>query len=172
LDSPIFAEIVPEKSRTAIYALDQSFESILQSFAPPVVGLLAQNVFGYRPVPKGSSDSVEIETDRENAASLAKAICIVFVIPLTLCVCIYSFLYCTYPRDRDRARMVALEESEMQQLEVEDCTREKEEYCEIHVLEPNELNGKEISKIDDDLDYPREENIELDDNDEKVLLSR
>lgn len=171
-NNPIFAEIVPEKSRTAIYALDQSFESILQSFAPPVVGLLAQNVFGYRPVPKGSSDSVEIETDRENAASLAKAICIVFVIPLTLCVGIYSFLYCTYPRDRDRARMVALEESEMKQLEVEDCTREKEEYCEIHVLESKELKGKESSKVDDDLDYPREENIEFDDNDEKVLLSR
>jgi len=64
--------------------------------------------------------------------------------------------------------MVALEESEMQQLEVEDCTREKEECCEIHVLEPNE----ESSNIVDDLDYPRVENIELDDNDEKVLLSR
>lgn len=59
----------------------------------------------------------------------------------------------------------------MQQLEVEDCTREREDYCEIHVLESNELNGKESSKIDD-IDYPREENIELDDNDEKVLLSR
>ncbi|WJX47575.1 hypothetical protein P8452_34245 [Trifolium repens] len=168
-NNPIFAEIVPEKSRTAIYALDQSFESILQSFAPPFVGLLAQHVYGYRPVPKGSSDSIEIETDRENAASLAKALCIVFVIPLTLCVCIYSFLYCTYPRDRDRARMIALEESEMQQLEVEDCTRE--EYCEIDVLESNELNAKESSKIDD-IDYPMEENIDLDDNDEKVLLSR
>lgn len=143
----------------------------MQSFAPPFVGLLAQHVFGYRPVPKGSSDSVEIETDRKNAASLAKALCIVFVIPLTLCVCIYSFLYCSYPRDRDRARMIALEDSEMQQLEVEDCTREREDYCEIHVLESNELNGKESSKIDD-IDYPREENIDLDDNDEKVLLSR
>ncbi|KAI3903054.1 hypothetical protein MKW92_012111 [Papaver armeniacum] len=37
---PIFAEIVPEKSRTSIYALDRSFENILASFAPPIVGLL------------------------------------------------------------------------------------------------------------------------------------
>jgi hypothetical protein len=65
--------------------------------------------------------------------------------------------------------MIALEESEMQQLEVEDCTRE--EYCEIDVLESNELNGKESSKIND-IDYPMEENMDLDDNDEKVLLSR
>ncbi|KAM7266546.1 hypothetical protein ACFE04_004443 [Oxalis oulophora] len=33
----IFAEIVPEKSRTSVYALDRSFESVLSSFAPPVV---------------------------------------------------------------------------------------------------------------------------------------
>ncbi|KAJ1379905.1 MFS transporter superfamily [Sesbania bispinosa] len=112
MDSPIFAEIVPEKSRTAIYALDRSFESILASFAPPIVGVLAQHVYGYKPIPKGSSDSVEIETDRENAASLAKALYTAIGIPMTICCLIYSFLYCTYPRDRERARMVALVESE------------------------------------------------------------
>lgn len=31
-NSPIFAEIVPVKSRTSIYALENSFESILSSF--------------------------------------------------------------------------------------------------------------------------------------------
>lgn len=169
MDSPIFAEIVPEKSRTAIYALDRSFESILKSFAPPIVGVLAQHVYGYRPVPKGSSDSVEIETDRENAASLAKALYTAIAIPMVVCVSIYSFLYCTYPRDKERARMVALADSEMQQLEVEeDCTRQ--EYCEIHALETSGLNGQESSQIE--IDYPREESIHVDGDDEKVLLSR
>ena len=169
MDSPIFAEIVPEKSRTAIYALDRSFESILASFAPPIVGILAQHVYGYKPIPKGSSDSVEIETDRENAASLAKALYTAIGIPMIICCSIYSFLYCTYPRDRERARMVALVESELQQLEVKDGT--KEGYCEVHVLESNVgLNGKEGGKID--MDYPREESIDLEDNDEKVLLPR
>ncbi|KAF0913184.1 hypothetical protein E2562_020350 [Oryza meyeriana var. granulata] len=42
---PICAEIVPEKSRTSIYALDMCFESILSSFAPPIVGILAQRVY-------------------------------------------------------------------------------------------------------------------------------
>ena len=67
--SPIFAEIVPERARTSIYALDRSFESILGSFAPPIVGILAQHVYGYKPFPKGSTNSEEIETDRENAAA-------------------------------------------------------------------------------------------------------
>ncbi|XP_061345081.1 uncharacterized protein LOC133290931 isoform X2 [Gastrolobium bilobum] len=79
-NNPIFAEIVPEKSRTAIYALDRSFE--------------------------------------------------------------------------ERARMVALVESEMQQLDVEGYG----------------MKGEESSKID--IHYTREESIDLDDNDEKVLLSQ
>lgn len=116
-NNPIFAEIVPEKSRTSIYALDRSFESILASFAPPVVGILAQHVYGYKPIPQGSSGSVEVETDRENAASLAKALYIAIGIPMTICCFIYSFLYCTYPRDRERARMHELIESEMLHLE-------------------------------------------------------
>ncbi|KEH20844.1 putative major facilitator superfamily [Medicago truncatula] len=127
-NDPIFAEIVPEKSRAAIYALDRSFESTLASFAPPIVGVLAQHVYGYKPIPKGSSNSVKIiETDRENAASLAKALYSTIAIPIAVCVFIYSFLYFTYPRDKERARMVALVESEMEQLKVEG-----EEYYETH----------------------------------------
>ncbi|CAK8578808.1 unnamed protein product [Lathyrus sativus] len=135
-NDPIFAEIVPEKSRTAIYALDRSFECILASFAPPIVGVLAQHVYGYKPVPKGSSDSVEIETDRENAASLGKALYSTIAIPIAICVIIYSFLYFTYPMDRERARMVALVESEMDQLKMEHETGE--DYSETHVLEDND----------------------------------
>ncbi|KAM1267963.1 hypothetical protein ACFX2I_000320 [Malus domestica] len=167
-NNPIFAEIVPERSRTSIYALDQSFESILSSFAPPIVGLLAQHVYGFKPVPKGSSDSVEVETDRENAASLAKALYTAMGIPMTLCVFIYSFLYCTYPRDRDRARMQALAESEMQQLET-NCSPSRGEYSEVHVSESKMPNGNEKSEID--FEYGLEEVIDLDDNDEKSLLS-
>ena len=170
VDSPIIAEIVPEKSRTTIYAVDKSLESILASFAPLIVGALAEHVYGYKkPIPNGSSNLGEIETDRENAASLAKALYTAIGIPMIICCSIYSFLYCTYPRDRERARMVALVESELQQLEVKDGT--KEGYCEVHVLESNVgLNGKEGGKID--MDYPREESIDLEDNDEKVLLPR
>lgn len=101
--SPIFAEIVPEKSRTSIYALDRSFESILASFAPPAVGYLSQHVYGFKPAAAAGGGG-GVERDRENAASLAKALYAAIAIPMTACSAIYSFLYCTYPRDRDRAR--------------------------------------------------------------------
>ncbi|XP_030924008.1 uncharacterized protein LOC115950875 isoform X1 [Quercus lobata] len=167
-NNPIFAEIVPEKSRTSIYALDRSFESILSSFAPPVVGILAQHVYSYKPVPKGSSDAVEIETDRENAASLAKALYTAIGLPMAICCSIYSFLYCTYPRDRERARMQELIESEMQQLE-DDNSPSREEFAEVHVSETKESNDKERSEVS--IKFGEEENLDLDDNDEKSLLS-
>ncbi|RCV11482.1 hypothetical protein SETIT_2G189300v2 [Setaria italica] len=109
---PIMAEIVPEKSRTNIYALDGTFESVLSSFAPAIVGLLAQRVFGYKPDDKGRS----VQRDRENAESLAKALYTSIAIPFTVCTSIYSFLYCSYPRDRDRARRQSLAVSELQQM--------------------------------------------------------
>lgn len=128
--SPIFAEIVPEKSRTSIYALDRSFESVLASFAPPIVGILAQRVYGYRPDNKGQS----VQLDRENAASLAKALYTSIAIPFTICTSIYSFLYCSYPRDRERARMQSLIESELQQMEQEGSCLEEGD-CRFQVVD-------------------------------------
>lgn len=90
--------------------MDRSFESVLSSFAPPVVGILAQHVYGYKPLPKGHV--MGIERDRENAESLGKALYTAIGIPMAICTLVYSFLYCTYPRDRDRARMDALVVSE------------------------------------------------------------
>lgn len=142
-NGPIFAEIVPERARTSIYALDRSFESILASFAPPIVGMLAQNIYGYKPIPEGSTSSVKIDTDRANAASLAKALYTSIGIPMVICCTIYSFLYCTYPRDRDRAKMQALIESEMQQLNEEEDEIEvkcfgAEEHDEAYLLKQHQ----------------------------------
>ncbi|XAR73370.1 hypothetical protein NMG60_11007319 [Bertholletia excelsa] len=164
-NNPIFAEIVPERMRTSIYALDRSFESILASFAPPIVGILAQHVFGYKPIPKGSSDSEEIKTDRENAIPLARALYTAIGIPFVICCTFYSFLYCSYPRDRERARMHALIESEMQRIET---TPSAEEYSQIHIVGLNEHQEKERSVSE--VEYG-EESLDFDENDEKKLLS-
>ncbi|KDP32909.1 hypothetical protein JCGZ_13690 [Jatropha curcas] len=102
-DTPIFAEIVPEESRTSIYALESSFEFVLASFSPPLAGILAQHIYGYK-IPKASLDAVKVETDKENAASLAKALQTATSIPMAVCSFTYSFLYCTYPGDQDRAK--------------------------------------------------------------------
>ncbi|KAL3621745.1 hypothetical protein CASFOL_034405 [Castilleja foliolosa] len=160
-NNPIFAEIVPERSRTSIYALDRSFESVLSSFAPPVVGLLAQHVYGFKPPPKGSVGLKAIDTNKENAASLGKALYTAIGIPMTICCAFYSFLYCTYPKDRDRARMDALIVSEMQQIEIDGSNL---------IQESNLSHGKERSVID--VDYEGDGRLEFDENDEQRLLSR
>lgn len=167
-NNPIFAEIVPQKSRASVYALDRSFESVLSSFAPPTVGILAQHVYGYK-TPKKSLDSVKVITDRENAASLAKALYTAIGIPMALCCFIYSFLYCTYPRDRDRARMTALIELEMQQLEADDSPL-REEHTRLNVSETNGLDGEERTEID--MKTGNNESIDFDDDDDKALLYR
>lgn len=155
-NNPIFAEIVPEKARTSIYALDRSFESVLSSFAPPVVGLLAQDVYGYKPVSEGTE---HIMTDRGNATSLAKALYTAIGIPMALCCLIYSFLYRTYPRDRERAQMQALIDSEVQLMEMDDALvtgeylRFKSEAEELHLDDQTilEMNyGEEGFDIDYD----------------------
>lgn len=106
-NSPILAEIVPPRSRTTVYALDRTFEAVLASFAPAVVGLLAEHLYGYklaRPAASGGDRVAAVETDRHNAISLARALYTAIAIPMALCCLIYSFLYCTYPKDRDLAR--------------------------------------------------------------------
>ncbi|KAL1349470.1 hypothetical protein HN51_025967 [Arachis hypogaea] len=155
-NNPIFAEIVPERSRTSVYALDRSLESILSSFAPPVVGILSQHVYGYKPLPKGSSESQEILTDRENAASLAKSLYMAIGIPMALCCLIYSFLYRTYPRDKERARMEVLIESEMQQIDSDGAA----------MIEPEELF---IGDYDGDGDG---DGVDRDEDEENILLYR
>ncbi|CAH9139375.1 unnamed protein product [Cuscuta epithymum] len=154
-NNPILAEIVHERARTSIYALDRSFESILASFAPPVVGILAQHVYGFKPVQNGSTGSQGIKTDRENGASLAKALYTAIGLPMAICCFVYSFLYCTYPRDRERARMDALIQSEMESI---DPTTE----------ERDELRTKEQTVIS--LDYEGDESFGFDESDGERLL--
>ncbi|CAK9186435.1 unnamed protein product [Ilex paraguariensis] len=160
-NNPIFAEIVPEKSRTSIYALDRSFESVLSSFAPPVVGVLAQNIYGFKPVPEGTGG---IGTDRQNATSLAKALYTAIGIPMALCCFIYSFLYCTYPRDRERARMEALRESEMQLTEL-DLSPTRGQYSLVHFTATEE--DRPIVEMNNG-----ENGLEFVDSDGKPVLHR
>ncbi|KAL9274854.1 spinster-like protein [Drosera capensis] len=147
-NNPIFAEIVQKRDRTSIYAMDRMFESVLKSFAPPIVGILAQNVYGYKPAQKqGSTNSTaETEINKDNAKSLAKALYAAIGIPMTLCCLIFTFLYSTYPRDREAARLQArkeeateevhpiLDNSEYQCVELEGIGRSPEFVGDINHL--------------------------------------
>lgn len=159
MDRPIFAEIVPEKSRTSIYALDRSFESLIASFATPVVGLLAQHVFGYEPV---TDSATEIATDRENAKALAKALYAATGIPMTICCFIYCFLYGTYPRDRELARVDALGD-DCDVASSSTSSRHDDMYFQL----PEE--GNESREVD--LESAGEERVGFDDGGEGSLLS-
>ncbi|MCO5588555.1 hypothetical protein L7F22_042512 [Adiantum nelumboides] len=99
-NNPIFAEIVPQNSRATVYALDRSFEAVLASFAPPVVGLLAQHVYGYVPFPVGVDQH---QADQQNAYALAEALYTAIGAPMAVCCAVYTLLYWTYPQDRDNA---------------------------------------------------------------------
>ncbi|XP_037441133.1 uncharacterized protein LOC119309202 [Triticum dicoccoides] len=138
-NSPIFAEIVPVKSRTSIYALDRSFESILASFAPPAVGFLSQHLYGFR-LADGGAGKATAERDRENAASLAKALYTAIAIPMTVCALIYSLLYRTYPRDRERARMQSLIGSELQHMELLEEGGDGDERFELFETEADDTD--------------------------------
>ncbi|CAN6217462.1 unnamed protein product [Urochloa humidicola] len=114
-NSPILAEIVPPRAMTTVFALDRTFEAVLASFAPPVVGMLAERLYGYKlerssSAGGGGGGGVDVEMERHNAASLARAIYTSVAVPMALCCSIYSFLYCTYPRDREAARAEAARE--------------------------------------------------------------
>ncbi|CAL5081183.1 unnamed protein product [Urochloa decumbens] len=114
-NSPILAEIVPPRAMTTVFALDRTFEAVLASFAPPVVGMLAERLYGYKLAPRsaaGDGGGVDVEMERHNAASLSRAIYTSVAVPMALCCSIYSFLYCTYPRDREVARAEAARDKE------------------------------------------------------------
>ncbi|KAJ8561414.1 hypothetical protein K7X08_027604 [Anisodus acutangulus] len=164
--NPTGLEIVPEKARTSIYALDRSFESVLSSFTPPVVGILAQNVYGYRPIARGADS---IATDRENATSLAKALFTAIGSPMALCCVVYSFLYCTYPRDKEKAQMEALIESEMQLLPL-DPTSLSGEYSLVKSSENQEsyLDEKPV----DDMHFSEVDGLDFEDGNDKTLIYR
>ena len=46
-NNPIFAEIVPPHMRNLVYAFDRCFEGAIAACATPIVGILAQTVFGF-----------------------------------------------------------------------------------------------------------------------------
>ncbi|GAQ83463.1 major facilitator superfamily protein [Klebsormidium nitens] len=100
-NSPIFSEIVPARLRTTIYATDRMLETILSSFGPYGVGLVAEHVYGY---------DLHRQTngaDPADAAALADALFMNIALPAAMSGIFYTWLYWTYPKDRDDAKAAA-----------------------------------------------------------------
>jgi hypothetical protein len=99
-NNPMFADIVPEQNRTIIYSFDRAFEGGFGAIAAPMVGLLAERVYGYRT----NTVIPELGSPAE-ALALSRGLFTVMAIPFGLCCMCYTPLYFTYQRDRDDARL-------------------------------------------------------------------
>lgn len=107
-NGPIFAEIVPAKKRTLIYAFDRCFEDALASPVIYLVGWASSALFGYSGEATATGNP---EIDLPRAQAMGSAIMWFSVVPWLLCLVLYSGLHFTYPRDRDLARYTSISEN-------------------------------------------------------------
>ncbi|KAF9622655.1 hypothetical protein IFM89_032576, partial [Coptis chinensis] len=102
-NNPIFAEVVPTKHRTMIYAFDRAFEGS----AAPIVGILSEKIYGYDP-----KFVNPLFGSKQEAFALSRGLFSVMALPFGLCSLFYSPLYLTYKRDHESARLASLKEQE------------------------------------------------------------
>ncbi|RWR95689.1 Major facilitator superfamily [Cinnamomum micranthum f. kanehirae] len=107
-NNPMFAEVVPVKHRTMIYAFDRAFEGSFSSFAAPIVGVLSEKIYGYDP----KMANLASGSPRE-AFALSRGLLSMMAVPFGLCCLFYTPLYATFRRDRENARAASLKEQEM-----------------------------------------------------------
>ncbi|KAE8651955.1 hypothetical protein Csa_006366 [Cucumis sativus] len=96
VNAPIFAEVVPIKHRTMIYAFDRAFEGSFSSFAAPLVGILSEKMFGYDDTAGASL---------LKALALSKGLLTMMTVPFGVCCLCYTPLYKYFRLDRENARM-------------------------------------------------------------------
>ncbi|XP_057836639.2 uncharacterized protein LOC131046862 isoform X2 [Cryptomeria japonica] len=107
-NSPLFAEVVPTKHRTMIYAFDRAFEGSFSAFAAPIVGIVAENIYGY------NTKSVIAETgSTREAYALSRGLFSMMVIPFGLCCLFYTPLHFVYKHDRDEVRAMSSMDEEL-----------------------------------------------------------
>lgn len=103
-NSPMFAEIVPASKRSLIYAFDRCFEGALAACAAPLVGAVAERVFGYDAARAVTAAADATGADAGNADALGRSLVCCLCVPWVLCFLIYFGLYWTYPADRARLK--------------------------------------------------------------------
>ncbi|KAH9624827.1 hypothetical protein KSS87_016856 [Heliosperma pusillum] len=107
-NAPMFAEVVPAKHRTMIYAFDRAFEVSFSSFAAPLVGILSEKIYGYDP------KSVNPDSgSAQEAYALSRGLFSMMAVPFGMCCLFYSPLYFTFKRDRENARLASARDSEV-----------------------------------------------------------
>ncbi|XP_074275255.1 uncharacterized protein LOC141599210 [Silene latifolia] len=106
-NSPIFAEVVPERHRTMIYAFDRAFEVSFSSFAAPLVGILSEKIYGYDPKSVNSESG-----SSQEAYALSRGLFAMMAVPFGLCCLFYTPLHFTFKKDRENAKLASLREED------------------------------------------------------------
>ncbi|VVB10007.1 unnamed protein product [Arabis nemorensis] len=109
VNAPMFAEVVPPRHRTMIYAFDRAIEGSFSSFAAPLVGILSEKMFGYDS--KGI-DPLKGSSERE-ADALSKGLLSMMAVPFGLCCLCYTPLHFVFQKDRENAKSTSHKETEM-----------------------------------------------------------
>ncbi|XP_064961510.1 uncharacterized protein LOC135610658 isoform X2 [Musa acuminata AAA Group] len=107
-NNPMFAEVVPPKHRTMIYAFDRAFEGSFSSFAAPAVGILTEKIYGY-----DSKSLKSVGGSAEGALALSRGLFMMTIVPFGLCSLFYSPLYIVFRRDRESAKLVSSKEQQL-----------------------------------------------------------
>ena len=115
-NSAMFAEVVPERLRSSVFAFDRSFETAIGALAGPIVGALSPK-FGFKGTIKPGGAGVDQAALDANAKALGNAMLVMMVVPWALCGLAYFGLYFTLAKDRATAlRMEAELEAEDERL--------------------------------------------------------
>lgn len=110
-----FADIVPPDLRTTIYAFDRAFEGSISALAAPLVGVLAEVMYGYKfDVLKASEPSAA------NARALSNGLFACMAPSFGICAATYGLLYRTYHKDKDRVDARVYKDKERRPLKLEE----------------------------------------------------
>ena len=108
-------QVLPENLRATGYAFDKGVTGLLGALAAPLVGLLAEKVWGGRGITDNTAAAFDNSTDAavlqasyskniHNARALENALLSVMIAAMGLRAIVYGFLYFTLPRDRVAAQ--------------------------------------------------------------------
>ncbi|PKA46668.1 hypothetical protein AXF42_Ash019651 [Apostasia shenzhenica] len=104
-NNPMFAEVVPAKHRTMIYAFDRAFEGSFSSLAAPAVGMLTERVYGY-----DAKLASSVSGSAHQAFALSRGLLSMMTVPFGLCCLFYCPLYAVFKRDRDNVKLAGSKE--------------------------------------------------------------
>jgi MFS family permease len=97
-NSAIFADLVPERLRSQIYAFDRSFEGAVGACGAPLVGISAEKLFGFRGTMAAAATGAQERVAAAQALSSALLLCL--IVPWLASLAFYCLLYWTYRADK------------------------------------------------------------------------